>query len=144
MDPVAVVAGGKRTTWALPVGDSSLRYLRSGAPALYRLGFRTPGQACDGQAPATMNDEGLADAAAANPFRLPRLHPGESGVQRQSRDFAAAVKAAGKPVQLPVGDSYNHFEIPDTLASPYGLQGRAVLEQMSPAPGRAQSSLSRG
>jgi len=27
-------------------------------------------------APATMNDEGLADAAAANPFRLPRLHPG--------------------------------------------------------------------
>jgi hypothetical protein len=23
-----------------------------------------------------MNDEGLADAAAANPFRLPRLHPG--------------------------------------------------------------------
>jgi hypothetical protein len=27
-------------------------------------------------APATMNDEGLADASAANPFRLPRLHPG--------------------------------------------------------------------
>src|SRR3989442_15737061 len=27
-------------------------------------------------APATMNDEGLADAKAANPFRLPRLHPG--------------------------------------------------------------------
>src|SRR6266850_8021838 len=27
-------------------------------------------------APATMNDEGLADATAANPFRLPRLHPG--------------------------------------------------------------------
>src|SRR4029453_10690876 len=28
------------------------------------------------RAPATMNDEGLADAAAADPFRLPRLHPG--------------------------------------------------------------------
>src|SRR5687767_14712678 len=27
-------------------------------------------------APATMHDEGLADVAAANPFRLPRLHPG--------------------------------------------------------------------
>jgi hypothetical protein len=27
-------------------------------------------------APATMDDEGLADAAVANPFRLPRLHPG--------------------------------------------------------------------
>src|SRR5262245_63239903 len=26
--------------------------------------------------PATMNDEGLADAGAASPFRLPRLHPG--------------------------------------------------------------------
>ena len=28
------------------------------------------------RAPATMNDEGRADAAAANPFRLPRLYPG--------------------------------------------------------------------
>ena len=27
-------------------------------------------------APATMDGEGLADAKAANPFRLPRLHPG--------------------------------------------------------------------
>src|SRR5437879_67755 len=26
--------------------------------------------------PATMNNEGLADASAANLFRLPRLHPG--------------------------------------------------------------------
>jgi len=50
--------------------------------------------------------------------------------QRQSRDFAAALKAAGKPVELLVGPEYNHFEIMDTLASPYGLQGRAVLEQM--------------
>jgi arylformamidase len=50
--------------------------------------------------------------------------------QRQSRDFAAAVKAAGKPVQLLVADGYNHFEIPETLANPYGLLGRAVLEQM--------------
>jgi arylformamidase len=50
--------------------------------------------------------------------------------QRQSRDFAAAVKAAGKPVQLVVGEGYNHFEIVETLASPYGLLGRAVLEQM--------------
>ena len=50
--------------------------------------------------------------------------------QRQSRDFAAAVKAAGKPVQLLVGEGYNHFEILETLASPYGLLGRAVLDQM--------------
>jgi len=50
--------------------------------------------------------------------------------QRQSRDFVAAVKAAGKPAQLLVAQGYNHFEILETLANPYGLLGRAVLEQM--------------
>jgi arylformamidase len=50
--------------------------------------------------------------------------------QRQSRDFAAAVQAAGKPVELLVGEGYNHFEMLETLANPYGLLGRAVLSQM--------------
>jgi arylformamidase len=50
--------------------------------------------------------------------------------QRQTRDFAAAVKAAGKPAELLVGEAYNHFEMLETLASPYGLLGRAVLKQM--------------
>ena len=50
--------------------------------------------------------------------------------QRQTREFAAALKAAGKPVTLLVGVGYNHFEIPETFANPYGLLGRAVLEQM--------------
>jgi arylformamidase len=50
--------------------------------------------------------------------------------QRQTRDFAAALRAAGKPVQLLVGQNYNHFELPETLANPYGLLGRAALEQM--------------
>jgi arylformamidase len=50
--------------------------------------------------------------------------------QRQSRDFAAAAKAAGKPVQVLAGEGYNHFEIPETLANPYGLLGHAVLGQM--------------
>jgi arylformamidase len=50
--------------------------------------------------------------------------------QRQTRDFAAAVKAAGKPVELLVGEGYNHFEMLETLANPYGLLGRAVLNQM--------------
>jgi arylformamidase len=50
--------------------------------------------------------------------------------QRQTRDFAAAVKAAGKPVELLVGEGYNHFEMLETLANPYGLLGRAVLGQM--------------
>jgi len=50
--------------------------------------------------------------------------------QRQTRDFAAAVKAADKPAELLVGEAYNHFEMLETLASPYGLLGRAVLKQM--------------
>jgi arylformamidase len=55
--------------------------------------------------------------------------------QRQSREFAAAVEAAGKSVQLLVGEGYNHFEIPETLANPYGLLGRAALAQMDLSPG---------
>jgi arylformamidase len=50
--------------------------------------------------------------------------------QRQTREFAAALKAAGKPVTMLVGEGYNHFEIPETMANPYGLLGRAVLELM--------------
>ena len=50
--------------------------------------------------------------------------------QRQNREFAAAVKAAGKPVQLLVGEGYNHFEMPEMLGNPNSLLGRAVLQQM--------------
>jgi arylformamidase len=50
--------------------------------------------------------------------------------QRQARDMAAALKAAGKPVTFLVGEGYNHFEMLETLASPYGLLGRPVLEMM--------------
>ena len=50
--------------------------------------------------------------------------------QRQSRDFAAAVKAAGKPVELIVGEGFNHFEIQETMANPFGLGGRAALSMM--------------
>jgi arylformamidase len=48
--------------------------------------------------------------------------------QRQNREFAAAVEAAGKLVRLLVGENYNHFELPETLGNPYGLLGRAALE----------------
>ena len=54
--------------------------------------------------------------------------------QRQSRDFVAAVKAAGKPAELLVGEGYNHFEMLETLANPYGLLGRAVFAQMGLKP----------
>ena len=47
--------------------------------------------------------------------------------QRQSRDFAAVVKTAGKPVELIEAPNYNHFEMCETLADPYGPNGRAAL-----------------
>jgi arylformamidase len=50
--------------------------------------------------------------------------------QRQTRDFYAAVKAAGKPVELRVGQGYNHFETQETLGNPYGFMGRAAFQQM--------------
>jgi arylformamidase len=50
--------------------------------------------------------------------------------QRQSRDFHAALKAAGKAAALLVGEGYNHFELFETMANPYGLVGRARLQQM--------------
>ena len=50
--------------------------------------------------------------------------------KRQAEDFAAALKGAGKAVELIVAEGYNHFELQETLASPYGAMGRAVLRQM--------------
>jgi len=49
---------------------------------------------------------------------------------RQSRDFAAAVTAAGKKAELIEAKNYNHFEIGETLANPYGILGRAALTMM--------------
>jgi arylformamidase len=50
--------------------------------------------------------------------------------QRQSRDFAAAVKGAGKPVELIVVPNHNHYELQETLANPYGWCGRAALAML--------------
>lgn len=50
--------------------------------------------------------------------------------QRQGRDFAAAVKVAGKAVELIVGEGFNHFEMQETLGNPYGIAGRAALKLM--------------
>jgi arylformamidase len=50
--------------------------------------------------------------------------------QRQSREFAEALRAAGRPSLLVTAQGYNHFEILETLASPYGLLGRPALELM--------------
>jgi arylformamidase len=50
--------------------------------------------------------------------------------QRQTRDFHAACKAAGKDVQLIVAPNYNHFEMGESFANPYGPNGRAALALM--------------
>jgi arylformamidase len=50
--------------------------------------------------------------------------------QRQSRDFAAAVKAAGKPAELVEAVSFNHIEMVESLGNPYGPNGRAALSLM--------------
>jgi arylformamidase len=79
-----------------------------------------------------------ATVAALSPIRhLDRLHAPlivaygtceTPEFQLQNREFATVVKAAGKRVQLLVGEHYNHFELPETLANPYALLGRAVLD----------------
>ena len=54
--------------------------------------------------------------------------------QRQSRDFAAAVKAAGKAVQVIEAPNYHHLEMAESLGNPYGPNGRAALALMKLAP----------
>jgi arylformamidase len=50
--------------------------------------------------------------------------------QRQSRDFFSALKAQGKNAELIVAEGYNHFELFETMANPFGIAGRARLRQM--------------
>jgi arylformamidase len=54
--------------------------------------------------------------------------------QRQNRDFAAAIKAAGKPVQLIEGLNYTHSAMCESLGHPFGPAGRAALALMDLAP----------
>jgi hypothetical protein len=63
---------------------------------LWRLGSgvdleraHNPKVAGSNPAPATIDDEGLADAAAANPFRLPRLYPGSCSPPESANHDAA-------------------------------------------------------
>ena len=54
--------------------------------------------------------------------------------KRQTREFAEALKNAGKQVKLVYAEGYNHYEIAETIANPYGFVGRAILEQMGLVP----------
>jgi arylformamidase len=64
--------------------------------------------------------------------------------KRQTQEFAAALEAAGKPVQLVYAEGYNHFEIGETLANPYGPMGRAALQQMELSPILRAAPAARG
>jgi arylformamidase len=50
--------------------------------------------------------------------------------QRQAREFAAALKAAGKPAELIVAPGYNHYETGETIGQPYAVLGRAAMDMM--------------
>jgi len=50
--------------------------------------------------------------------------------QRQARDFAKALEAAGKPVKLVVAKGYNHYEVGETIGHPYAVLGRAAFAMM--------------
>jgi arylformamidase len=50
--------------------------------------------------------------------------------QRQNRDFAAAIKTAGKRVELIEAANYGHFDMMESLGNPYGPNGRAVRAMM--------------
>jgi arylformamidase len=49
---------------------------------------------------------------------------------RQAREFAAAVRDAGKLTELIVAENYSHLDLPETLCNPYGILGAAVLKMM--------------
>jgi hypothetical protein len=45
-------------------------------------------------------------------------------------DKVFGTHSVNKPVKFFINENYNHFEMTETFASPYGLLGREVLEQM--------------
>jgi arylformamidase len=49
---------------------------------------------------------------------------------RQAKEFAAAVRDAGKLRELVVAENYSHLDLPETLCNPYGLLGDAVLKMI--------------
>jgi arylformamidase len=54
--------------------------------------------------------------------------------QRQTRDFAAALARAGKPVQHVLCRGYNHFEMLELLGNPCSVLGRAAIAQVTDVP----------
>src|SRR5215470_9648559 len=100
-------------------------------------------------APATMNDEGLADAAAASPFRLPRLHPGigkrnarvprlNDDVLRPTRKGALSPRAQN-PIEME-GTTRQHEERGSAPCWNFGVLPKRVSSCHSAIPTAAPSS----
>ena len=47
---------------------------------------------------------------------------------RQTSDYATALCGLGNQTKVVVGETYNHFDIVETLGNPYGLLGRNLLD----------------
>jgi arylformamidase len=54
--------------------------------------------------------------------------------QRQARDFCAAAKDAGKSADLIEAAHFGHMDMAESLGSPYGPNGRAMLGMMTLLP----------
>ena len=55
--------------------------------------------------------------------------------QRQSREFAEALRVIGRLRAQILGEGLNHFEMPETLADPSSVLGRAVRALLTPRGG---------
>jgi arylformamidase len=49
--------------------------------------------------------------------------------QRQNCDFAAAAKAAGKPIESIAAENYDRFETEESPGNPYGPNRRSMPAQ---------------
>ncbi len=53
-----------------------------------------------------------------------------NALAQQAAPSPTTAPPKGPRVQLIRAEAYNHFEILETMANPYGIAGHAVLEQM--------------
>jgi putative transposase len=86
-----------------------------------------------------MDDEALPDAAAANPFRLPRLHPGIGRAAGDAASRTAAQKPSVRPRTREQRDWFHKLgSILDELPKRLQLRVKAALREVMYSETRAQ------
>jgi hypothetical protein len=118
-------AQGRRSTLVARSHEGAVHSHRRMAQAARRAVFRAPGhQPADARRERQRRDRIVAPIVLLyGSLETPEF-------KRQTREFAEALKKAGKPVKLVYAEGYNHYEIAETIANPYGFVGREILEQM--------------